>query len=245
MWQQYRCVCTYARSKPKPLFSTVRGVRVTEFSRTDQRCPFKSSGRTPPVCLCVCVFHYNDPKHSVYAATRALLLRSWIYNFPCGRKRHKICLELFLKVTVVLQNSLQCISTHSQVTERMIRPLSARNEELDKVETTRSRAWRSFGAVSVDGKSSTCGVFRATVTVVNGVFIAAWLSGRGGGLILDNCVYVRVFPAQREYNRSCTELKQGELMNSSTTASFVGCFLGTGAPLKTSPGPEFGDQYLF
>lgn len=48
------------------------------------------------------------------------------------------------------------------------------------------------GAVSVDGKSSTCGVFRATVTVVNGVFIAAWLSGRGGGLILDNCVYVRL-----------------------------------------------------
>lgn len=139
MWQQYRCVCTYARSKPKPLFSTVRGVRVTEFSRTDQRCPFKSSGRTPPVCLCVCVFHYNDPKHSVYAATRALLLRSWIYNFPCGRKRHKICLELFLKVTVVLQNSLQCISTHKS--QRMIRPLSARNEELDKVETTRSRAW--------------------------------------------------------------------------------------------------------
>lgn len=73
----------------------------------------------------------------------------------------------------------------------MIRPLSARNEELDKVETTRSRAWRSFGAVSVDGTSSTCGVFRATVTVVNGVFIAAWLSGRGGGLILDN-VYVRL-----------------------------------------------------
>lgn len=122
-------------------------------------------------------------------------------------------MELFLKVTVVLQNSLQCISTHSQVTERMIRPLSARNEELDKVETTRSRAWSCQRRWE---KQYLWGV-RATVTVVNGVFIAAWLSGRGGGLILDNCVYVRVFPAQREYNRSCTELKQGELMNSSTT----------------------------
>lgn len=66
------------------------------------------------------------------------------------------------------------------------------------METTRSRAWRgSFGSVSVDGKSSTRGVFRATVTVVNGVFIAAWLSGRGGGLILDNCVYVCLCFLQR------------------------------------------------
>lgn len=101
-------------------------------------------------------------------------------------------MELFLKVTVVLQNSLQGISTHSQVTERMIRPLSARNEELDKV-----------GDLHAAGRGDrlicqrTCGVFRATVIMVNGVFITAWLSGRGGGLILDNCVYVRLCFLQR------------------------------------------------
>lgn len=71
----------------------------------------------------------------------------------------------------------------------MIRPPSARNEELDKV--------AGRGLARSDGKSSTCGVFRATVTVENGVFIAAWLSGRGGGLILDNCMYVRLCFLQR------------------------------------------------
>lgn len=35
---------------------------VTGFSRTDKLCLFKSC----PVCLCVCVFHYNGPKHSPF-----------------------------------------------------------------------------------------------------------------------------------------------------------------------------------
>lgn len=44
---------------------------VTEFSRTDKLCLFKSC----PVCLCVCVFHYNCPKHSPF------LLCNWSITF--------------------------------------------------------------------------------------------------------------------------------------------------------------------
>lgn len=135
------CECTwFGSARPGPetkpehqlrrLFSMALadpGAGVTEFSRTDKHCPFKSCHWTQPVCLCVCVFQYNDPKHSLFLhCNQSITFEEMNIRFSMWEKEretHKISLSCsshcyFAEIITVCFHSLT-----SHEGETMIWPL--------------------------------------------------------------------------------------------------------------------------